>query len=100
MAQSFIPILASTVSINVTNTSSALAIGTRGNAVLLSNKGDKWVYVRITAATSTATTADLPLGPNQQVVVPKGPGNDGFAAAITESTDTTTVKITDGWRAS
>lgn len=82
-----------TVSINATSTSATASIGTAGNAVLFSNKGDKWATIKLGATGVTASSDDLPLAPNQQVVLDRGKSQTHFAA-ITEGADTTTVKAT------
>lgn len=87
----------STISLGVTQTSSftALAVAA-GEDLLITNSGTKLCYVNIGAESVLATTASLPILAASAFVTRRDQLRDLYFAAICDSGETTTLKVTVG----
>jgi len=59
--------------------SASVALDSQAKSVRLINVGSNTCFVRIGAGAQTATTADMPIRPNSEIIVSKGDGDDTLA---------------------
>lgn len=89
-----------TTGLSVTDATANVALSGKGESVLVQNKGAKWVYFKLfdsaqtVAASIVATTSATPLGPGAGIVMDKGTFD--YIAAICDSTESSTLKMTTG----
>lgn len=89
-----------TISLSVTASNTQGTVTGNGTVLLLTNLGSNTCYFRTGTAAATATTADRPVLPNSQVLVPRGtmqPTETCYVAAICAATESCTLKVTPGY---
>lgn len=94
----FLPKKDSTVRLNVTSVSSnaALAVTQDCHNVLLTNAGSGICFARLTTGASTATSADLPILPNDRVLINVAP-TVTYVNAVCPTSYTATLYATLGF---
>lgn len=83
-----------TTGLSVTDATGRVALAAKGAVALVQNRGASWVYFKFGDATVVATTSDTPLGPGAGIAMDQGTFT--HIAAICDSTETSTIKITTG----
>lgn len=100
MLHVFSPKVGSTVSMSVTSVSSAVAIACdiNNHNVLLTNQGTGPVFARVvqsSGANGTATLADLPVLPNDRVII-NAPYQANYLCAVCPTSYSATLYATLG----
>lgn len=99
MTIEFRPISASGLTMAVTSTASSISLSGIGNAVLLTNVGTNPAYVCFSSVSPViATGRDMPVTAATPVVVLRDQVNDLFLGAVSDSGQSTTMKVTGGTR--
>ena len=75
-------------------TSASQTIGTGNKSIRFANSGSNTCYIRVGVGAQTATTADMPLLSNEEIVIQKSEVEDTVAYITT--TGTTTLNIQPG----
>jgi len=95
----FTPSAAGSVTLAVTNASSAATLGANnGDQILVSNIGSNVCYIQLGVGTTTATAlvaTSMPILPNSQVIVTRAIGATSIAAIT--SSGTSTLVFTPGF---
>jgi hypothetical protein len=87
----------STFNLTVTSVSSSVFLnGSAGSNALVTNTGSSKCYVRLGASGIAAATSDMTVLSNSALVLTRDVIRDLYAAAISESGESTTVKVTLG----
>lgn len=97
MTEAFKPLPGSGRQVNVSATSTSLALPSVGGSIYLANVGSNIAYTRFgTVSAITALGSDFPLPVGSIQVVGRDTLRDLYMAAVTDTGLTTTLKICSG----
>ena len=96
MIKNFTPVFGSGQIISATTTSSSVTLSNKNESLCMSNIGSDAVYIKTGEGSATATNADYPVLPGQQVTMMLPEGHDTVAALANATSSSVQVMVGEG----